>query len=172
MSLAGSYLDRDGFAALSTAPAELLAGDFIDPSGAWTDSTLIAKRAAWWAFIEAQLIAETAKMNSRLAKRYAVPFDASSVPAIMTSWLAAIVTPLVYRKRGIDPTDEQIVALDATAKDARDEIKEAADSDVGLFEIPLRVDNATSGVVNGGPYGYSEASPYCWTDVQRKAVES
>jgi guanyl-specific ribonuclease Sa len=88
------------------------------------------------------------------------------------SWLATLVTPLVYRKRGIDPTDEQIVAADAAAQTARDEIKEAADSETGLFELPLRADTSASGVDRGGPFGYAEASPYTWLDVQREAVNS
>lgn len=170
MPLDGSYLDRDELTALSTAPSELIAGDFIDPSGTW-DTAHAAKRDAWWAFIDAQLVAETAKMNARLAKRYNVPF-ASPFPQMARAWLAAVVTPLVYRKRGIDPTDEQIVAADSFAQIARDEQKEAADSETGLFELPLRADTNASGVERGGPFAYSEASPYTWLDVQREAVDA
>lgn len=169
MSLSGSYLDRDEFAALSTAPTSLIAGDFLDPSGTW-DAPHEAKRAAWRAFVDAQLVAESAKMNARLSKRYAVPFDASAAPQILRTWLAAVVTPLVYRKRGIDPSDEQIASAEKAADDARTEMREAADSETGLYEIPLRADNATSAVSRGGPFGYSEASPYEWLDVQREAV--
>ncbi len=45
-------------------------------------------------------------------------------------------------------------------------MKEAADSAEGLFELPLRADLETSGVSKGGPLGYTEASPYRWTDRQ------
>jgi len=47
------------------------------------------------------------------------------------------------------------------------ELKEAADSKDGLFDLPLRADTTATGVSKGGPRGYSEASPYTNLDRQR-----
>ena len=50
---------------------------------------------------------------------------------------------------------------------AKDEIKEAADSVDGLFDLPLIMAGAaTSAITSGGPMGSSSASPYRWTDDQ------
>ena len=47
------------------------------------------------------------------------------------------------------------------------ELKEAADAEKGLFELPLRATDTTGSAINaGGPMGYSEQSPYTWTDRQ------
>jgi len=172
MPLAGSLLDLDEFAARTIAPASMVMGDFFDPTGAWTDATLIAKRTAHRTFVQTQLIIGTSRIYARLRKRYAVPFVAP-VPEIACGWLVALVTPMVYRRRGIDPSDEQIESLDAAAAQALDELKEAADSEVGLYDLPLlsTAKGGDDGPTLGGPFGYSEASPYTWTDRQAEAVK-
>ena len=121
-------------------------------------------------FVLARLREETAWINGRLMKRYAVPF-AEPVPEIVLGWLTKMVTPSVYRKRGWNATSEQDQEILSAEKTAREEIKEAANSQEGLFELPLR-DNRPdiSGVSAGGPLGYSEASPYTWTDRQKEAA--
>lgn len=169
MALTGSYLDLDEFAARTIAPSSLVFGDFFDPSGEWDDPDKVAKREAWHTFAKSQLVIETSKINSRLRKRYAVPFDAP-VPEIVLGWLALRVTPKLYERRGWDPSDAQAQSILADAQAALDEMKEAADSADGLFDLPLKQDEAESAVVKGGPISYSEASPYTWTDRQREAV--
>jgi len=117
-------------------------------------------------FIAKQLDDETTWINGRLKKRYAVPF-AAPVPTIVLGWLAKIVTPAVYKKRGWNPSSEQDQDILKDAERAREEVKEAAESEEGLFELPLRQDLAgSSGVQFGGPLGYAEADPYTWTDRQ------
>lgn len=169
MALAGSYLDRDEFAARTIAPTSLVQGDFIDPTGAFTDPVKIAARVAWRAFVDATLIIETSKIDARLRKRYAVPF-AAPFSEIVRGWLTAIVTPILYRRRGWDPSDLQQADIIAEADKALAELKEAADSNEGLFDLPLRQDNAASAITQGGPYGYAEPGPYDWIDVQRDLV--
>lgn len=120
-----------------------------------------------------QLTRWSAWIDARLAKRYATPFDADSPPMIVEEWLSRIVTHRCYLKRGCDPTDAEVAAIADDAKVAKDEITEAANSQVGLFELPLRADKPGSdGVSRGGPLGYSEASPYTWPEVQRDAAEA
>jgi hypothetical protein len=173
MALDGSLIDLDEFAALTLAPAAYVYGDFIDPTGAFTDSVKIAKRNAHQAFIRSRLVTETSKLYARLRKRYAVPFTAP-YPEVARGWIADLVTPLVYRRKGVDPSDEQIASADALAQTARDEIKEAADSAEGLFDLPIRQDSIDSGLSTavGGPLSYSEPDAYKWTDVQRDALEA
>jgi hypothetical protein len=98
-----------------------------------------------------------------------VPF-ASPAPEIVLGWIVAMTTPEAYRKRGWDPGEKQSAQIEQDRTDALSELKEAADSSEGLFDLPLREDVSTSGIVAGGPLGYSEPSPYDWLDVQREVL--
>lgn len=170
MPLEGSYLDRDELKALSTAPEGVIEGDWIDPTGAWTDARKVRSRIAWWAFIDARLVALSSEMNALLGKRYEVPFGAPA-PAIVKVWLADMVTPEIYDKRGWDVEDAQATRIVGKADKARAEIEKAADEVAGLYELPLRQDTAGEGIGPlEGPRAYSEASPYDWLDRQREAV--
>lgn len=169
MALVGSYIDRDELATLSLAPASLLAGDWIDPSGDFVDAEKIARRVKWLAFVDATLISWTSRINTQLAKRYRVPFG-PTVPAIVGKWLADIVTPEIWGKRGWDGEDAHADDVKALAQQAKDDIAKAADSETGRFELPLRDDQDGSAITKGGPFGYAEADPYTWTDVQAEQV--
>jgi hypothetical protein len=79
------------------------------------------------------------------------------------------VTIRAWMKRGFDPNDLATEEYKADAAAAMEEIKEAANADTGLFELPLRADTTASGISKGGPLGYTEASPYVWTDEQARA---
>lgn len=143
------YLTIAAFKTLSLMP-----GVFIDAIETGTPG--------WF---DAQFALESARMDSRLAKRYAVPFG-TPAPLAVQGWLADIVTLSAYIKRGIDPTDLQFEEYQKQAADALVEIKEAADSDLGLFDLPLRADTAASGIARSGPRMYSEQSPYVQSDMQ------
>jgi hypothetical protein len=124
------------------------------------------------AYLLGRLTFETGWIKARLAKRYAVEgFDANP-PDIVKSWLCAIVTLWAYKKLGfgaLNPEDSDTVK---DAETARAEVKEAADSEDGLFDLPMRQDVQASGISQGGPLGYAEASPYTANDRQREAIES
>lgn len=120
-------------------------------------------------FLTAKLEAKSRWLDARLAKRYDAPF-ASPYPEAVKDWLARIVTLTAFLRRGVDATDEQFVEIKADAEKAEAEVLEAAESEKGLFELPLRADTTASGISKGGPFGYSEASPYVWTDRQRRAA--
>lgn len=119
-------------------------------------------------FLAAQLAAWSAWIDSRLSKRYATPF-AAPFPIAVRMWLARIVTPRALQRRGVDANDEQYIDIRDDAKAAESEVLEAANSEVGLFDLPLRGDTTATGISRGGPLGYSETSPYVWTDIQRNA---
>lgn len=146
-----AYLDVAGFKSHSVMP-----DPFVDD--------LEARYPGWLAN---QLSIASTWIDARLAKRYAVPF-AAPYPLAVRMWLAQLVTPRAYHKRGIDALDQQIVDIKDDEKTAKDEIAEAANSETGLFDLPLRDDTSESGIVRGGPFGYSEQSPYVWMDEQER----
>ena len=88
------------------------------------------------------------------------------VPAIALGWLARMVDVDVWDKRGTNPQDPTIERWIALRQEALDEIKEAADSKDGLFELPTNDVLGDSAVDHAGPLLYSETSPYTWTNLQ------
>jgi hypothetical protein len=144
-----SYLTTTTFKTLTVMP-----GAFVD--------AIEAVSPGW---TQAQLDSESARIDARLGKRYAVPF-AAPTPVVVQGWLAKIVTVSAYMKRGFDPSDVQGVEYVKQRDEAVAEIKEAADSNTGLFDLPLRADTNQTGISRGFPRAYSEASPYVWSDQQ------
>ncbi len=147
-----TYLALADFQALTLMPSDDV--DAIElASPGWIDSQL-----EYW----------SAQIDSRLRKRYAAPFSVP-YPLAVKGWLARIVTVRCYLKMGVRASDEQFAEIKADADAAIAEIKEAADSVTGLFDLPLREDTTTTGVSRGAPRSYTEASPYAWTTVQANA---
>jgi len=122
-------------------------------------------------FIEARSALHQSWLEGRLRKRYAVPFDPAAVPAVVTLWLVSLLTLDAYAKRGFNPDLPELKPMADAAQRALDEVKEAADSETGLFDLPL-IDGSSSAVVNGGPRFYSETSPYVGLDIQRQIATS
>lgn len=148
-----AYLDKDAFRDRSTMPSTVV--DEVE-----------TKEPGW---IDRKLEAESRYLDSRLAKRYEVPFDEGDPPAAVCRWLEKIVTVEVYEKNGVQPDDPQYARYVAARDEAVAQIREAADSDTGLFELPLRGSSSATGVTRGGPFGYSEQSPYVGFDLQAEA---
>ncbi len=150
-----SYLTLADFRALSLMPA--------------SDVDELEARAP--GFIARQCEVASADIDARLRKRYEAPF-AAPYPVKVQAWCARLVTRVAYLKRGVDPTDPQFAAYVADSDAANAEIKEAADAELGLFDLPLRQDTTATGLRAPAPLGYSERSPYVWTDVQAAAAAS
>jgi hypothetical protein len=144
-----AYLDLAGFKAETTMPVE-----HVDE--------LVATSPGW---IDRQLERVSRLIDSRLAKRYAVPFG-SPAPDAVKGWLADIVALRCYLRRGVDPADLQMAEVKADHDRALAELLEAANAETGLFDLPLLASTTASGISRGGPQGYSEQSPYVWTDQQ------
>jgi phage gp36-like protein len=120
-------------------------------------------------FTEAAIDVASDWIDSQLRKRYAAPFQIP-IPGVVEQWVSRMVTPDLLVKRGVNATDEQFVYLERRADAAAKEIQEAANSETGLYDLPLRDDRSSTGIVYGTPGGYSEQSPYVWTNVQAEAA--
>lgn len=129
------------------------------------DEALDECEARYPGYIAQQIAIASAKIDTRLRKRYAAPFDAP-YPITVVEWCAAIVTERAMRKRGIDPTDEQAATYIADRTTAEAELLEAANAEVGLFDLPLRSDTTATGIVSPEPLASSQASAYVWMDEQ------
>jgi hypothetical protein len=90
---------------------------------------------------------------------------ATPVPEIVLGWLTSLVTFDLYSRRGINPADPTYEMLTKECERVEAEVKEAADSKDGLFDLPTSEDQ-DSAVTTGGPLGFSDASPYAWQDRQ------
>ena len=122
-------------------------------------------------WIDNQIAMTVAWVYSRLRKRYSVPFS-DPVPETLKAWVTLLVTVRALLRLGIDPRDQQYASIEDDRKMALAEIKEAADSKDGLFDLPVRQDTVTTGITQGLPLAYSEATAYDWTDVQAERVRS
>jgi hypothetical protein len=136
--------------------------------------TEIEQRSPGW--LATQIEAVSATIDARLSKRYRVPFAGPPYPALVLNWIVDIVSFNAWLKRGASPTDEMIEAFKEKHDAAVAQMQEAADSEIGLFELPGAVGGAdpgapggaTTGVSLGGPQSYSEQSPYVASDRQRE----
>jgi hypothetical protein len=154
-----------------TAPPLYSYSDFIQRTAMPADDVAIVQ-AKTPGKVESLIAQHQAWMYARLSKRYQTPLP---VPVIEIAllWLTWMVTPDVYRARGATPgQDPQVDRFDKLADQARQEIREAADSKEGLFELPLLDTGAATAVTKGGPLAYSEQSPYAWADHQAEALQS
>lgn len=100
-----------------------------------------------------------------LGKRYRVPF-AAPYPEAVKSWVARMVTRRAYGAHGFPATDQQLELVTSDADKAEEEIRQAADGQLGLIDLAPS-DQSASPVLYGGTRVYSESSPYVGKDVQR-----
>ena len=91
---------------------------------------------------------------------------APPVLEFVLGWITTLVTDDCYRARGRDTQDPTMVDLRADVERTLADIKEAADSKDGLFDLPVSED-LDSAVTTGGPLGYSETSPYVASVIER-----
>jgi hypothetical protein len=106
-------------------------------------------------------------IDSRLVKRYAVPFNPP--PRTILRWLVALETQTALNRRGYNPQDPQMERMQARFDQAMADIKEAANSEEALFGLPSGAGPQGDGnVIRGGPLSYTEASPYVSADAQEQ----
>lgn len=148
-----TYITTDEFRLRTLLPSNVL-------------SQIEAVTPGWLA---AQIDAVGHGIDARLSKRYHVPFNAP-YPDIIKSWIINIVSLNAWLKRGMVATDESFGEYKAMHDRAIAELQEAANSETGLFDLPLDASapGGASAIVRANPFSYSEASPYVWQDVQRE----
>lgn len=127
----------------------------------------IETRTPGW--LTEQLTSVSSRIDARLTKRYAVPFQ-SPYPTAVREWLAHIVSWRAYLKRGVNSLDSEAQEYKAQHDQALKELEEAANSDTGLFELPLRADTTSTGVSKSGTRAYSEQSPYVSQDAKARVA--
>ena len=81
------------------------------------------------------------------------------VPRAILRWLVALVTVDLYDRRGRNGNAPALVTVQANYDQALAELKEAADSKEGLFDLPVSED-LDSAVTTGGVLSHADASPY------------
>jgi hypothetical protein len=114
-------------------------------------------------WVDAQLEQMSRWIDSRLMKRYAVPFI-EPYPEVVRGWLARLVTFEAWQRRGWDPQDPQAVQVQRAAEQVREDVKEAADAVTGLYDLPTL--DGKSSISKPRTFGYTEQSPYVWADQQ------
>ena len=146
-----AYLDVAGFRSRSLMAAGEI--DYVENDSPGYIASRIAVRTSW--------------IHARLRKRYgaSLPFEVPYPEAIL-GWLTAMVTYDTMRKRGMNPSDPNAILYKEDAEKAEAEVKEAADSKEGLYDLPS-FEDGDSNVSTGGPQGYSETSPYVAFDIER-----
>lgn len=102
--------------------------------------------------VEVWLREYSSDINSRLTKRYAVDFaDPGPKPEILLGWLTAFVDRDVQEFCGGPPEGREDEWIVKRADRAEEKLKEAADSEQGLRELPLRdTDPLGSSAINKG----------------------
>jgi hypothetical protein len=98
-------------------------------------------------------------LDARLRKRCPVPF-VDPVPDAVLNWLGALLDPEMYLKRGINPSDQQQILIDARRERAERDLAEAADGNIGKFDLPARQDTTDSAMTEPSTLAYSEQSPF------------
>lgn len=118
-------------------------------------------------FLQKRLDMNWSWIRDRLKKRYDVAAIEANGNDTVKRWLVHMTTKDGYDKRGWNPSSEsdRSAILDPYTE-AKAEVKEAADSKDGLFELPVTADATGTGVSRGGPLAITETSPYAWMDRQ------
>jgi hypothetical protein len=148
-----TYLDLDGFRTRTLLNVTDV--DFVE-----TDSP---------GFVLSRIKIAISHIHGRLRKRYGktLPFSAP-YPEIILDWITRIVSYEVMRKRGANPSDSALEGYKSDAERALAEVKEAADSKDGIFDLP-NPEEGESNISTAGPLGYSEQSAYVWSSIERAA---
>lgn len=104
--------------------------------------------------------------DARLRKRYAAPFQ-SPFPDALKLAVIQVAAYRLWLKRGFNPSAAHNDAIKEDKDSALEWLKEAADGEKGLIELPPKEEALGTSAINvGSPLGSSEQSPYVWTDRQ------
>ncbi len=140
--------------------------DYVKLVGSMPPADVDAVDALFPGSFAAIALSVSRMFDARLHKRYVTPFE-NDVPEALRWHVAAVVVAELWRKRGYNPGNALDETIERRRQEALEWLKEAADSKDGLAELPTRDTGADeAAVTKGGPYGYSEQSPYVAFDQQ------
>jgi hypothetical protein len=108
----------------------------------------------------------SAHIRSRLVKRYAIDWsevENQPVPDKIIQWLVLLVDIPVCKCTGATPEGRVDDWIREDETRVNDELKEAADAENGLFELPLR-ETGASAVHIGVPYVVAYQMPWDYQD--------
>jgi hypothetical protein len=132
-----------------------------------------ALEALYPGIIAANVTGVSGLFDAGLIKRYAAPFQDPYPDALIWNVVQVVVGRL-YLKRGYNPSSQQDQLIRKCHDDSLAWLREAADPDKGLVELPVK--QATPGLAaavnSGAPLAYGEASPYTAMDRQAAAVRA
>jgi hypothetical protein len=120
-------------------------------------------------YLLANLEQVSRSIEDRLRHKYVIPFPAGH--ATIEGWVIAIVQTRALLRAGIDPSDQSYSEVVKLAEQADTQITEASDPQSAKWNLPLITATDGSAISKGAPFGYSESSPYTWTDVQMETVD-
>jgi hypothetical protein len=104
-----------------------------------------------------------------LTNTWAAP---TPVPEAILRWLTILVSAEVLERHGgVESTEPIFERLMKRVEIAEAELAEAANSQTGLFDLPVNDDSDTA-ISSGGPLSYSEAGPYTWTYIQERNAQA
>lgn len=146
-----------------------LAGALGTATGKWSSDNGVT----WTAFTSASAVPMTGTgltigMPAALYSLDNAYAAATPVPETVLQWITILTTWDGYQKRGRNPQDPLMTDLRDDRTRVLAEVAEAANSNTGLFDLPVSED-VDSAVTTGGPLFYSESSPYVSADRQECA---
>lgn len=104
---------------------------------------------------------------SRLDLNYDVQKFGDPVPAIIKQWIAYLVAADLLMLLGDEPNQEDIDRYEKRADQSRADIEAAANSETGLFSLPLKQGTSTDGAQRKTVRYTHTASPYVSLRMQR-----
>lgn len=115
-------------------------------------------------------------IKTRLVKRYAVTndFQGGDVPEKIVEWLTTLTDIDVWKCVGGIPEGREDGWADKDRERVESELKEAANADEGLFELPTKNSSALgdSAVNKGGPHVVAYSTAFTYWDAVAAARSS
>jgi hypothetical protein len=88
-------------------------------------------------YVNTQISLLRSSIYDRLRRQYDVSAMVATEPLTVKKWIAALVLPKLYRKRGVDPTDLQFQEFVKAAEYTDKQVDLAANARDGLYDLPL-----------------------------------
>lgn len=112
------------------------------------------------AFVNTQISLCRATIYDQLRRQYDIGAMVTTEPLIVKKWIATMVAPSIYVKRGVDPTDLQFQEYVRKATNAEKAVADAANAEKGLYDLPMLDGSAAPKRIK--VLSKSQADPGAW----------